>query len=68
MSGFDKAIQATESRIRWLNISIDNSLLYGLDNDCPPATVTHVVSGVNAMQSELTKLESELQLMRKLRK
>jgi hypothetical protein len=68
MSGYDSAIQATQSRIKWLNISIDNSLLYGLDDDCPQATVKHVVSGVTAMQAELRKLESELKLMRALRK
>ena len=68
MSGYDSAIQATESRIKWLNSSIDNSLLYGLSDDCPQKTVDHVVSGVNAMQSELRKLESDLNPMRRLRK
>ncbi len=68
MSGYDSAIQATQSRIKWLNISIDNSLLYGLDDDCPQSTVKHVVSGVTAMQAELRKLETELKLMGALRK
>ena len=68
MSGYDSAIQATEIRIKWLNSSIDDSLLYGLSDDCPHKTVNHVLSGINAMQSELRKLESDLTLMRRLRK
>jgi hypothetical protein len=68
MSGYDSAIQATQSRIKWLNLSIDDSLLYGLDDDCPQSTVTHVLSGITAMQAELRRLETELKLMRALRK
>ena len=68
MSGYDSAIQATQSRIKWLNLSIDDSLLYGLDDDCPQSTVTHVLSGITAMQAELRRLETELKLMGDLRK
>ncbi len=67
-SGYDSAIQATQSRIKWLNLSIDDSLLYGLDDDCPQSTVNHILSGVNAMQAELGRLEAELKLMEVLRK
>ena len=68
MSGYNSAIQATEIRIKWLNSSIDDNLLYGLSDDCPHKTVNHVLSGINAMQSELRKLESDLTLMRRLKK
>ena len=67
MSGYDSAIQATESRIKWLNTGIDDSLLYGLDDACPQATVKHVMSGITAMQTELRNLERELKLMKALR-
>lgn len=67
-SGYDSAIQATQSRIKWLNLSIDDSLLYGLDDDCPQSTVTHILSGITAMQAELGRLETELKLMEVLRK
>jgi len=67
-SGYDSAIQATQSRIKWLNLSIDDSLLYGLDDDCPQSTLTHILSGITAMQAELGRLETELKLMEVLRK
>ena len=68
MSGYDGAISATKTRLKWLEISITNCLAHGLDDNCPPATLEHIMSSVDAMVAEQTQLKKELKLMEELRR
>ena len=67
MSGYDGAISATKTRIKWLEISITDCLKHGLDDDCQHATLEHIVSSVDSMTAEQTELRQELKLMEMLK-
>jgi len=67
MSGYDGAISATKTRIKWLEISITDCLKHGLNDDCPHATLEHIVSSVDSMTAEQTELRQELKLMEMLK-
>jgi len=68
MSGYDGAISATKTRLKWLEISITDCLKHGLDDDCPQATLEHIMSSIDAMVAEQTQLKKELKLMETLKK
>jgi hypothetical protein len=67
MSGYNGAISATKTRLKWLEISITDCLKHGLDDDCPHATLEHIISSVDAMVAEQAQLRRELKLMETLK-
>jgi hypothetical protein len=67
MSGYDGAISATKTRLKWLEISITDCLKHGLNDDCPHATLEHIISSVDSMTAEQTELWQELKLMEMLK-
>lgn len=68
MSGYDGAISATKTRLKWLDISITDCLRHGLDDNCPHATLDHIINSVDAMVAEQAQLRRELKLMEELRR
>jgi hypothetical protein len=68
MSGYDGAISATKTRLKWLESSITDCLKHGLDDDCPHTTLEHIISSVDAMVAEQSQLRRELKLMEALKK
>jgi len=68
MSGYDGAISATKTRLKWLETSITDCLKHGLDDDCPHATLEHIISSVDSMTAEQTQLRKELKLMGDLKR
>ena len=67
MPGFNGAISATKTRLKWLESSITDCLKHGLDDDCPHATLEHIISSVDAMVAEQAQLRRELKLMETLK-
>ena len=53
-------INAIESRLKWLKISIAETLAWGLDDNTHPSTLKHCNDTVDAMLSELGQLERDL--------
>lgn len=51
---------AIECRIKWLNISITDTLSWGLDDKTHPSTLKHANDTINAMTRELGQLERDL--------
>jgi len=67
MSGYDGAISATKTRLKWLESSITDCLKHGLDDECPHTTLEHIISSVDAMVAEQAQLRRELKLMEALK-
>jgi hypothetical protein len=68
MSGYDGAISATKTRLKWLESSITDCLRHGLDDNCPHATLEHIIDSVDSMVAEQAQLRRELKLMEALKK
>ena len=53
-------INAIESRLKWLKISIAETLAWGLDDNTHPSTLKHCNDTVDALNRELGQLERDL--------
>ena len=51
---------AIESRIKWLNSSITDTLAWGLDDDTHPSVLKHCNDTIDAMSRELGQLQRDL--------
>ena len=56
------AINAIETRIKWLNLSITDTLAWGLDDNTCPNLLKHCNATIDALTNELAITRRELKL------
>ena len=61
-------INAIETRIKWLNSSITDTLAWGLDEDTCPNLLKHCNATIDALTNELAITRRELKLTMDLNK